>query len=79
MVETAPHLSMTILTTAPLAHPEDAGVGVVEDVAISEMDPLEEVRETRPKIQNWTMSRPSMSKVLLNLSKHCSVRDRFAP
>lgn len=36
------HLSMTILTMAPLAHPEDVGVGVVEDVAISVMDPLEE-------------------------------------
>ena len=45
VVETG-HLSMTILTMAPLEHPEDVGVGVVEDVAISEMDPLEEVRET---------------------------------
>ena len=47
VVETGHHLSMTILTMAPLEHPEDVGVGVVEDVAISEMDPLEEVRETQ--------------------------------
>lgn len=47
VVEMGHHLSMTILTMAPLEHPEDVGVGVVEDVAISEMDPLEEVRETQ--------------------------------
>ena len=50
VVEMGHHHSMTILTMAHLAHPEDAGVGVVEDVAISEMDPLEEVRETRMSI-----------------------------